>query len=121
MVERLAMRLEVTVNVRPLKPGRTADPLRPELSGPKATSEYEPVKRNELDRGRWPETKGDVDRSRRARQMLEERQIIKGQIMSPSTRRKCRMLCLQRHHRRVRSLSSRNAYIPNCDERRLMN
>ena len=54
MVEGFAMRLEVTVNVRPLKPGRTADPLRPELSGPKATSEYEPVKRSELDRGLRP-------------------------------------------------------------------
>ena len=50
MVEGLAMRLEVTVNVRPLKPGRTADPLRPELPYSKVTSEYEPATRYELDR-----------------------------------------------------------------------
>ena len=59
------MRLEAIADVRPLKPGRTADPLRPELPGPKATSKCEPMKRSEIDRGQWPETKGDFDHGRR--------------------------------------------------------
>ena len=50
MVEELAMRLEAIADFRTLKPGRTADPLRPELPDSKVTSEYEPATRYELDR-----------------------------------------------------------------------